>query len=60
MLCRVADSLYWVGRYLERAEHRARLLEVHLELMLYQTPEDVAVSWRRLGEILQFELPPAG
>ena len=25
MLARVADSLYWVGRYVERAEHLARL-----------------------------------
>jgi uncharacterized alpha-E superfamily protein len=60
VLCRVADSLYWVGRYLERAEHRARLLEVHLELMLYQTPEDVGASWRRLAEILQVDLTDYG
>ena len=26
MLSRVADSLYWMGRYLERAEHTARLV----------------------------------
>lgn len=30
MLARVADSLYWIGRYVERAEHYARLLEVML------------------------------
>jgi uncharacterized alpha-E superfamily protein len=52
MLCRVADGLYWIGRYLERAEHRARLLDVNLDLMLYQTPEDVAAGWRRLCRIL--------
>src|SRR5437016_13865260 len=28
MLSRVADSLYWMGRYLERAENIARLLLV--------------------------------
>ena len=26
MLSRVADSLYWMSRYLERAEHTARLV----------------------------------
>jgi uncharacterized alpha-E superfamily protein len=30
MLARVADSLYWVGRYVERAEHVSRLCEVML------------------------------
>lgn len=33
MLARVADSLYWMSRYLERAEHVARLLHVHLNLV---------------------------
>jgi uncharacterized alpha-E superfamily protein len=28
MLSRVADALFWMGRYLERAEHVARVLEV--------------------------------
>ena len=34
MLSRVADSLYWMSRYLERAEHTARVIDVHLNLML--------------------------
>jgi uncharacterized alpha-E superfamily protein len=34
MLSRVADSLYWMSRYLERTEHLARLLDVHMNLML--------------------------
>ena len=28
MLSRVADSLYWINRYLERAENISRFLEV--------------------------------
>ena len=28
MLCRVADSLYWIFRYIERAENLVRFLEV--------------------------------
>jgi len=34
MLCRVADSLFWLGRYLERAENTARLVEVYLQMTL--------------------------
>jgi uncharacterized alpha-E superfamily protein len=34
MLSRVADSIYWVGRYLERAENVARFVDVNLNLML--------------------------
>ena len=37
MLARVADSLYWVGRYIERAEHLARLSDVMLNATLDQT-----------------------
>lgn len=34
MLSRVADNLFWMSRYLERAEHSARLLDVHLNSTL--------------------------
>ena len=34
MLARVADSLYWIGRYVERAEHLCRLTDVLLNATL--------------------------
>src|ERR1700687_6175432 len=34
MLSRVADSLYWLGRYSERAENNARILDVNLQVTL--------------------------
>lgn len=34
MLSRVADSLYWLGRYVERAENIARCIDVNLQLQL--------------------------
>ena len=34
MLSRIAESLYWIGRYIERAEDTARLLDVHYHLLL--------------------------
>ncbi len=46
MLSRVADSLYWMSRYLERAKHTARLLNVHFDLMLDQ-PHGTAEQYRQ-------------
>jgi uncharacterized alpha-E superfamily protein len=57
MLSRVADSLYWMSRYLERAEHTARLIEVDLQLRLDQSLESGAGRWLRLLSALQ-TLPP--
>src|SRR5258706_4187114 len=37
MLARVADSLYWIGRYVERAEHVCRLSDVMLTATLDRT-----------------------
>jgi uncharacterized alpha-E superfamily protein len=34
MLSRVADSFYWMSRYIERAEHSARVIDVYLSLTL--------------------------
>jgi uncharacterized alpha-E superfamily protein len=34
MLSRVADSLFWLSRYMERAENNSRMLDVNLQLML--------------------------
>jgi len=53
MLSRVADSLYWMGRYLERAEHTSRLVNAELQLWLDQSPELGAGRWRFLLEALR-------
>lgn len=62
MLSRVADSLYWMSRYLERAEHTARLLDVNLNLLLEQGPEEGAAHQKLLLQSLnlnpeKLELP---
>jgi uncharacterized alpha-E superfamily protein len=46
MLSRVADSLYWMSRYLERADHVARQFDVHLTIVTEQAV-DVARRRRR-------------
>jgi uncharacterized alpha-E superfamily protein len=44
MLSRVAASLYWISRYLERAENIARLLDVNIQLLIdFGTLDDQAV-----------------
>ncbi len=56
MLARAAGGFYWVGRYFERAEHTARLLEYHLA-RLVDTPAEVLVDgWHLLHEVL--DQPP--
>ena len=60
MLSRVADSLYWMSRYLERAEHTARLIDVDFQLRLDQSPEAGSGRWLRLLEALQAPAPEDG
>ncbi len=60
MLSRVADSLYWMSRYLERAEHTARLIAVKLETTAEQSREDAESSWTRVIAALSAEQFIAG
>ena len=60
MLSRVADSLYWMSRYLERAEHTARLIDVDFQLRLDQSPEAGSDRWWRLLEALHAPVPADG
>jgi uncharacterized alpha-E superfamily protein len=49
MLSRVADSLYWMSRYLERAEYTARIMGVHWNLMLEHDADSAGgPRWRRV------------
>ena len=46
MLSRTADHLYWMSRYLERAENLARMIDAHQRLsLLPRTPEAVLQGW---------------
>jgi uncharacterized alpha-E superfamily protein len=59
MLSRVADTLYWMSRNLERAEHTARLLDVQLHMML-EAPASAEKLWTRLLDSLYVDAPEAG
>jgi uncharacterized alpha-E superfamily protein len=54
VLSRVANNLYWFGRYLQRAESTARLVTVNGHLLL-DLPKQVQTGWQPLIEILSAE-----
>ena len=59
MLARVADSLYWLGRYIERAEHLSRLSSVMLNATLDQTDAGVQAVWIALSAVGEPEMSSA-
>lgn len=51
MLSRAAETLYWMARYIERAEDITRLLAVNFDAQLDTRPEDVREGWLPLVTI---------
>lgn len=64
MLARHAESLYWAGRYLERAEDAARMLDVTYHGLLESPPAQARSTWQDLLRVLsldhEFPWPPNG
>jgi uncharacterized alpha-E superfamily protein len=60
LLCRVADSLFWMSRYIERAENTARLVDVNLQRLLEtdRAPAAAARHWegifKAMGDLALF------
>lgn len=50
MLARVAETLFWMSRYLERAENMARLINVNANLLL-DIPKKTELGWEPLIDI---------
>lgn len=50
MLSRVAENIYWLARYVERAENTARIVTVNANLLL-DLPRGIAPGWRPLVDI---------
>ena len=51
MLSRVAERVYWIARYIERAENSARLVNAYTHQML-DLPHSVEPGWRQLVDII--------
>jgi len=47
MLSRVADAIYWMNRYIERAENYARFIDVNYNLSL-ELPPNISEQWKPL------------
>ena len=47
MLSRIANTIFWMNRYMERAENYARFLDVNFNLSL-ELPPDVSEQWKPL------------
>jgi hypothetical protein len=60
MLSRVADNLYWMSRYLERAEHTARVMGVQWNLMLEYEPGSAERRWNACDGVLGRREPLEG
>jgi uncharacterized alpha-E superfamily protein len=57
LLSRVADTLYWISRYLERAEHTARVIDVRLDLGLDRVPDVHGWNFSRLYAAVRVPVP---
>ena len=52
MLSRIAESLFWIGRYIERSDGTARILDVHLQLLLEDPWIDEDTACRSLMGVM--------
>ena len=59
MLARVADSLYWMSRYLERVEFSARLVGLQLQRLPVSSAGEIAQGWSLVFRCLGAQPPGA-
>lgn len=52
MLSRIAESLFWIGRYLERADDTARLLDVQMQVLVEDPGTDELTSCQQLFAVM--------
>jgi uncharacterized alpha-E superfamily protein len=59
VLSRIAESLFWIGRYVERADATARLLDVHVQILLEDPWAEEDLVCRTLLAVMDREVPAA-
>ena len=59
MLSRHAQSLYWIGRYLQRAGRLCRLLRLQSEALVDRPVREIHFGWNRIYSSMKRE-PPGG
>ncbi|MCE2458379.1 MAG: alpha-E domain-containing protein [Dehalococcoidia bacterium] len=60
MLSRSAQGLYWMGRYLERAERLCRLLQLQTEALVDRPVQEIHFGWMRIYGSMNEEPPVSG
>jgi uncharacterized alpha-E superfamily protein len=60
MLSRIAESLFWIGRYIERSDGTARILDVHLQLLLEDPWIEENLACRSLLAVMGSKIPDEG
>ena len=58
MLAQSAQSLYWMGRYLERAQHLSRLLRLQTAALVDRPVQEIYFGWSRI--YISVDRPPPG
>jgi uncharacterized alpha-E superfamily protein len=56
LLSRIAESLFWIGRYIERSDGTARILDVHLQLLLEDPWIEENLACRSLLSVMGTEV----
>jgi uncharacterized alpha-E superfamily protein len=57
LLRRIAESVFWIGRYLERADATARTLDVHLTLLLEDPWAEEDAACRSMLSVMGVAVP---
>jgi uncharacterized alpha-E superfamily protein len=58
MLSRIAESLFWIGRYVERADDTARILKTHLRLLVEEASAAEVDACRNLLALMSVDEVP--
>jgi uncharacterized alpha-E superfamily protein len=56
MLSRIAESLFWIGRYVDRADNTARLLDLHFNVLLEDPWVDEPTANASLLQVMHCEV----
>jgi uncharacterized alpha-E superfamily protein len=60
VLSRIAESMFWIGRYVERAEDTSRILDVQTQMMVEDPTVDIDAGVRTLLSVMGAQIPEDG
>jgi uncharacterized alpha-E superfamily protein len=60
VLSRIAESMFWIGRYVERAEDTSRILDVQMQMMVEDPTVDIDAGVLTLLSVMGARIPEGG